>query len=79
MLIYRVAVEPLAKTAFQGSIDDWLSSFNEQHFLHLNLGQTCMALTLEFETRFLEVLNTSLIYQNTSKVRFVKVLANYIK
>ena len=38
-----------------------------------------MALTLELETLFLEVLNTSLIYPNTSKVCFVKRLANYIK
>ena len=36
-----------------------LSSFNEQHFSHLILGQTCMALTLEVETLFLEALNTS--------------------
>ena len=35
-----------------------LSSFNEQHFLHLILGQTCMTLTLELETLFLEALNT---------------------
>ena len=51
-----------------------LSSFNEPDFSHLILGQTCMALTL-----FLEALNTSQIYPNTSKVRFVKGLANYIK
>ena len=38
-----------------------------------------MALTLELETLFLEVLNTSYIYPITSKVRFVKKLANYIK
>ena len=56
-----------------------LSSFNEQHFSHLILGQTCMVLTLELETLFLETLNTSQIYPNTSKVRFVKGLANYIK
>ena len=36
-----------------------LSSFNEQHFLQLILGQTCMTLTFELETLFLEVLNTS--------------------
>ena len=30
-----------------------------RHFSDLNLGQTCMALKLELETRFLEVLNTS--------------------
>ena len=47
-----------------------LSRFNEQHFFSLNLGQTCMSSTLE--TQFLEVLNTSQIYPNTSKVRFVK-------
>ena len=38
-----------------------------------------MILTLELKTIFLEVLNTSEIYPNTSKVRFVKELANYIK
>ena len=38
-----------------------------------------MALTLDLEIKFLEVLNTSKIYQNTSKVHFVKGLANYIK
>ena len=35
-----------------------------------------MVLTLELETLFLEVLNTSYIYPITSKVRFVKGLAN---
>ena len=40
------------------------------------LGQTCMVLTLEFETLFLEALTTSSIYLITSKVRFVKGLAN---
>ena len=35
-----------------------------------------MALTLELETLFLEVLNTSYIYQITSKMRFVKGLVN---
>ena len=35
-----------------------------------------MALTLELETLFLEVLNTSSIYPITSKVSFVKGLAN---
>ena len=38
-----------------------------------------MASTLDLKTKFLEVLNTSYIYQNTSKVSFVKGLANYIK
>ena len=56
-----------------------LSSFNEKHFSHLILRQTCMTLTLELETLFLEVLNISQMYPNTSKVRFVKGLANYIK
>ena len=37
-----------------------------------------MALTLELETLFLEVLNTSYIYPITSKVHFVKRLANSI-
>ena len=35
-----------------------------------------MALTLELETLFLKALNTSQIYPITSKVRFVKGLAN---
>ena len=55
------------------------SSFNDMHFFSLFLGQTCMTLTLDLEAQFLEVLNTSQIYPNTSKVRFVKGLANYIK
>ena len=38
-----------------------------------------MALILELKTLFLEALNTSLIYPNTSKVRFVNGLSNYIK
>ena len=37
-----------------------------------------MALTLNLETLFLEVLNTSWIYLITSKVRFVKGLVNSI-
>ena len=37
-----------------------------------------MALTLKLETLLLEALNTSYIYQITSKVRFVKGLANSI-
>ena len=37
-----------------------------------------MALALEIETLFLEALNTSYIYLITSKVRFVKGLANSI-
>ena len=37
-----------------------------------------MALTLGLELLFLEVLNTSYIYQITSKVRFVKGLVNSI-
>ena len=53
-------------------LDGQLSSFNEQHFFSLNLGQTCMSSTLNLETQFFEVLNTSQIYLNTSKVRFVK-------
>ena len=56
-----------------------LSRFNDRHFSDLNLGQTCMTSTLELETRFHEILNTSQIYPNTNKVRFVKGLANYIK
>ena len=37
-----------------------------------------MASRLDLETKFLEVLNTSKIYPNTSKVCFAKGLANYI-
>ena len=37
-----------------------------------------MALTLNLETLFLEVLNTSWIYLITSKVRFIKGLVNSI-
>ena len=37
-----------------------------------------MTLTLDLETLFLEALNTSWIYPITSKVRFVKELADYI-
>ena len=37
-----------------------------------------MALTLDLETLFLKALNTSYIYPITSKVCFVKGLANYI-
>ena len=36
-----------------------------------------MALTLELETLFLEILNTSQIYPITRKVCFVKGLANF--
>ena len=53
-------------------IDSQLLRFNEQHFFSLNLGQTSTSSTLDLETQFLEVLNISQIYQNTSKVRFVK-------
>ena len=81
--ICRAFVKPRASIALQVSIDSQLSSqlssFNEQHFLHLNLGQTCMALLLDLETWFLEILTTSQIYPITSKVRFVKKLANYTK
>ena len=35
-----------------------------------------MALTLDLETLFLEAINTSQIYPITSKVHFVKGLAN---
>ena len=52
--------------------------FEKPVLLHLNLGHICMALTLELETQFLEVLNTSQIYPITSKVCFVKGLANSI-
>ena len=58
-------------TVCRGAIEQLLS-FNEQHFFSLNLGQTCMSSTLDLETQFLEVLNTSQIYPNTSKVCFVK-------
>ena len=38
-----------------------------------------MVSTLDLETMFLEVLNTSKFYPNTGKILFVKELANYIK
>ena len=38
-----------------------------------------MALILDLNNIFLEVLNTSQIYPNTRKMRFVKGLANYTK
>ena len=38
-----------------------------------------MALTFDLNNMFIEVLNPSYIYQITSKVHFVKRLANYIK
>ena len=38
-----------------------------------------MALILDLNNMFLEVLKTSYIYPDTSKVRFVKGLANYTK
>ena len=38
-----------------------------------------MALTLDLNNMFFEVLNLSKIYPITSKVHFVKGLANYIK
>ena len=38
-----------------------------------------MISTLDLEIKFLEVLNTSQIYPNTSKACFVKGLANYTK
>ena len=79
MPIYQAAVEPWDWNSFLSSIDDQLSSFNDRHFFSLFLGQTRMILTLDLETQFLEVLNTSQIYPNTSKVCFVKELANYIK
>ena len=47
--------------------------------LHLFLGQIFMALTLDINNMFLEVLNLSQIYPITSKVHFVKGLTNYIK
>ena len=56
---------------------DLETSFNELALFSLNLGQTYMGLTLDLETKFLKVLNA--FYPNTSKVRFVKGLANYIK
>ena len=62
-LIYRVAVEHRALNPA---------------LLHLILGHTCMALTPDLETMFLEALNTSQIYPISSKVRFVKGLANSI-
>ena len=77
--ICRAAVEPRCWNNSLSSIDGQLSSFNDRHFSNLNLGQTCMVSTLDLETKFLEVLNTSQIYPNTSKIHFVKRLAYYIK
>ena len=74
-----LSVEQLSShgwNSFLSSMDSQLSSqllnFNEQHFFNLSLGQTCMSSILDLETQFLEVLKTSQIYPNTSKVRFVK-------
>ena len=81
--ICQVAVEPRGWNSFLSSIDNQLlsqlSSFNDMHFFSLFLGQTRMTLTLDLEIQFLEVLNIFQIYPNTSKVRFVKELDNYIK
>ena len=81
--ICRDTVEPRGWNSSSSSIDGQLSSkllnFNDKHFSDLNLGQICMASTLDLETKFLEILNTSQIYPNTSKVHFFKGLANYIK
>ena len=52
--ICRAVVEPRGWNNSSSSIDGQLSSFNDRHFLDLNLGQTCMALTLELETCFLK-------------------------
>ena len=71
----ELAVEPRALAAFKHR-QMLAVEFQNPALSHLILGQTCMALTLELETSFLEVLNTSQIYQITSKVRFVKELAN---
>ena len=76
MPICRAAVEPRGQNSSSSSIDGQLSRFNDKHFSDLNLGQTYMASTLDLETKFLEVLNTSQIYPITSKVHFVKGLAN---
>ena len=78
-LICQATVEPWGQNSSSSSIDGQLSSFNDRHFSNLNLGQTYMASTLDLETKFLEVLKTSQFYPNTSKVRFVKGLASYIK
>ena len=56
-----------------------LPSFNDRHFSDLNLGQICMVSTLDLETKFFEVLNTSQIYPNTSKVHFVKGFSQLYK
>ena len=53
--------------------------FQRTTYFHLFLGPIFMVLILDLNNMFLEVLNTSQIYQNTSKVRFVKELANYTK
>ena len=81
--ICRAAVESRGQNNSSSSIDSQLlgqlSSSNELAHFNLNLGQTCTALTLDLETKFLEVLNTSQIYPNTSKVHFVNGLTDYIK
>ena len=51
----RAAVKPRGWNSFLSSMDSQLSSFNEQHFFSLNLGQTYISTTLDLETQFLEV------------------------
>ena len=77
--ICRAAVESQDWNSSSSSIDGQLLRFNELALFSLNLGQTCMVSTLDLEIKFLEILNTSQIYPNTSKVYFVKRLAKYIK
>ena len=56
--ICRAAVKIRASTTLQGSIDASCRVLMKSTF-SLNLRQTCMALTFELKTRFLEVLITS--------------------
>ena len=74
----ELAVEPRVSIAFKPR-QMLVAELQNPALSDLILGQTCMALTLELETLFLEALNTTKIDPITSKVRFVKGLANYIK
>ena len=77
----RVAVELFARRcrAICPQVSSYLSSFSEQLFFTCFFGPIFMALILDLNNMFLEILNTSQIYPNTSKVHFVKELANYNK
>ena len=59
----ELAIEPRALAAFKHR-QMLAVEFQNPALSHLILGQTCMALTLELETLFLEALNSSQIYTN---------------